>query len=460
VSDGAGEKSSALFYFGGVLSTVFDAVTKAVEAHKKKDFDTALNIYNNLLGHRIYDPYLCHAAGTLFIDMNMNGIAMQLLTRCVETSPENAPWLAEAYTNMGVALRAEAHEMEAAACYRRSLEIEPTNVSVWGNYAGCHVNFGTPEKCVQIAEQGLLLDKNNVHCRHHKALGLLEMGKYESGFRMYEARLELPQFHHRNFAGERWYGKKVSGTLVIHGEQGLGDEVMFCSLVDRAKKLCDRLVIECNYKLIPLFERSFGVKCYGDPEEIKKHETVSAWCPMGSLPFVFGVKSPVKHHGFLKTNPEFDKKYQKREDFRIGVTWRGGLKGTHAHLRNFPIKTWKEFVRPEWYSLQYGDIGSEIEQLGIKDPGWGGDMDEFASLVKSCDLIITVCNTTVHFAGALNKPCWVLVPSKPAWRYGIAGERMLFYPSVRMFRQADGEDWSEVLKRVSAELERFKEKAA
>lgn len=442
------------------MSTLQDALKQAVEAHQKKDFDGAMKIYNSLLALKIYDPYLCHAAGTLFVDLGLNGIAIQMLTRCVETSPDGAPWLAESYTNLGVALRNEAHEMEAAACYRRSLELQPRDAAVWGNYAGCYVNYGNPEKAIQLAEQGLTVDSNHVQCRHHKALALLELGKYEAGFRTYEARLDLPEFHQRGFSGEKWSGNKVRGTLVIHGEQGLGDEVMFCSLIERAKKLCDRLVIECNQKLVSLFERSFGVKCYATPDEIKAQEKVDYWCPMGSLPFVFGLKSPIHHSGYLKTDPELDKKYQKREDFRVGVTWRGGMKKTHNHLRNFSIKAWKGFVRPEWYSLQYGNISHEITQLGIKDSGWGGGMDEFASLVKSCDLIITVCNTTVHFAGALNKPCWVLVPSKPAWRYGVSGDRMLFYPSVRMFRQAEGEDWSEVLKRVSADLERLGEKAA
>jgi tetratricopeptide (TPR) repeat protein len=431
------------------MSTIKDVVVAGIEAHKRKDFDTALRIYDQVLGLKIYDPYLCHALGTLFLDMDLLGVSIQFLTRSVETSPEDAPWLAESYVNLGVALRNSAHEMEAAACYRRSLELDATNTATWANYAGCYINYGQPEKAVQFAERALEIDPNNVHARHHKALALMELGKYDAGFRAYEARLNLPEFHKRNYDGKRWLGGKVSGTLVIHGEQGLGDEVMFCSLIPQVKKLCDRLVIECNEKLVPLFERSFGVKCYGDSEDIKKNEKVDHWCPMGSLPYIFRVRNPQEHQGYLKTDPALDEKYKKTEKFRVGVTWRGGSKKTHDHLRNFSLKRWKEFVRPEWVSLQYGKVKQEVEFLGLQDPGWGGDMDEFASLVKSCDLVITVCNTTVHFAGALNVPCWVMVPSKPAWRYGLTGKRMLFYPSVTMYRQADGEDWSEVMKRIT-----------
>lgn len=437
------------------MPTYQDAIKHAVEAHKKKDFDTAMKIYNELLAMKIYDPWLCHAAGTLFSDLGFNGLAIQLLTRAVETTPEGSPWLHETYANLGVALRSESHEIEAGACYRRSLEMNVKNPDVWSNWAGCYVNYGHPLQCIQYAEQGLAIDPNHVQCRHHKALAQLELGQYEEGFKGYEARYELPEFHGRGYSGKRWMGERVEGTLVIHGEQGKGDEVMFCSLVERCKPLCERLVIECHESLIPLFERSFGVKCYGDHEQIKKNEEVKAWCAMGSLPFIFKVTSPISHSGYLKTDPELDRKFQKKENFRVGVSWRGGMKKTHAHLRNFSLKTWKDFVKPKWYSLQYGDVSKEIEKLGIKDPGWKGDMDEFASLVKSCDLVITVCNTTVHFAGALNVPCWVLVPNKPAWRYGITGDRMLFYPSTRLYRQGKDEDWSEVLKRVEADYRQF-----
>lgn len=433
--------------------SIKDAVIQAIEMHKAGDFDRALKIYDEILSLKIYDPYLCHAMGTLFLDLNLLGVSTQLLTRSVETSPEDAPWLAESYVNLGVALRNSAHEMEAAACYRRALEIDPGNTATWANFSGCYINYGQPEKAIQYADKAIEIDPKNPFARHHRALALMEMGKYDAGFRAYEARLNLPEFHNRGFDGKRWLGGKVSGTLVIHGEQGLGDEVMFCSLIPKAKALCDRLVIECNEKLVTLFERSFGVKCYATPDEIKANEKVDHWCPMGSLPYVFRVRSPQEHSGYLKTDPELDAKYQKKEKFRVGVTWRGGTKKTHNQLRDFSIKVWKDFVRPEWVSLQYGRVKHEIEFLGLQDSGWEGNMDEFASLVKSCDLIITVCNTTVHFAGALNVPCWVMVPSKPAWRYGLTGKRMLFYPSITMYRQSDGEDWKEVLKRITNDYE-------
>ena len=86
-------------------------------------------------------------------------------------------------------------------------------------------------------------------------------------------------------------------------------------------------------------------------------------------------------------------------------------------------------------------------------------MDAQIALVKACDLIISVNQTLVHVAGALAKPCWTLTPSRPAWRYGLEGSRMIWYPTVRQFRQRRVEEteepWQEVIARIEPELKGF-----
>lgn len=442
---------------GGNLGPIFlglkEIVLSGIKKHQQGDVNGALKVYDAVLGRVITEPYVLHCVGTVFVDMQLFGIAAQILMRCIETSPHHADWIPETYMNLGVALRNEAHEEEAKACYRRFLELRPNDPIGWANLSGVYINYGDPEKAILYADKALSIDPKNRQARHHRALALLEMEKYEAGFKQYEARLELPEFHRRNYDGPMWDGKKV-GTLVIHGEQGLGDEVMFCSLIPRVKELAERAVVECNHKLITLFERSFGVKCYPSEEEIKKNEKGDAWIPMGSLPRVMGIKAPIQHSGFLK--PPASK--FKGEGFRIGLSWRGGTKKTHENLRNFDCGEWKKLIDPDfkWVSVQYGNCKAEREELGLIDPEWSGDMDEFAALIDSCDHIITICNTTVHFAGALNKPCWVLVPNKPAWRYGTVSDRMLFYPSVKMYRQGKEESWGSVIERVKTDLQRLK----
>ena len=80
------------------------------------------------------------------------------------------------------------------------------------------------------------------------------------------------------------------------------------------------------------------------------------------------------------------------------------------------------------------------------------DIDEFAALISALDQVVTVCNTTVHYAGALGKPVWVMAPMVPEWRYGLRSERMPWYPSSRMYRQTTIGDWDGLVTRVRQDL--------
>ena len=80
------------------------------------------------------------------------------------------------------------------------------------------------------------------------------------------------------------------------------------------------------------------------------------------------------------------------------------------------------------------------------------DLDLAAAQISAMDVVIATSNTTVHIAGALGQEAWVMVPRVPEWRWGISGERVPWYPSVRIFRQPKVNDWSGVMTKVSDAL--------
>jgi hypothetical protein len=106
-------------------------------------------------------------------------------------------------------------------------------------------------------------------------------------------------------------------------------------------------------------------------------------------------------------------------------------------------------------SLQYGDCAAEIaafaDKSGIALPHWQeaiDDYDETAALVTALDQVVSVCTSVIHLGGSLGRPVWVMVPAIPEWRYGFAGERLPWYPTVRLFRQARTGDWDPLIARV------------
>ncbi len=113
-------------------------------------------------------------------------------------------------------------------------------------------------------------------------------------------------------------------------------------------------------------------------------------------------------------------------------------------------------------NLQYGDCRNDLseiqEQYGITVHDWPDsdplhDLDGFAAKIAALDLVISVDNSTVHLAGALGRPVWVLQPYSADWRWGVAQAGSLWYPSLKNFHQPNPADWKTVLETVQTELD-------
>ena len=144
------------------------------------------------------------------------------------------------------------------------------------------------------------------------------------------------------------------------------------------------------------------------------------------------------------------------------MSWRGGTRGTRRTFRSLGLIDLLPILRIpglRFVSLQYGDCAEDLERLrreaGIEVVHWPeaiADYEETAALCVALDLTVSVCTSVIHLNGALGRPVWVMVPAVPEWRYGVAGDTMPWYPSVRLIRQAARGDWSEVFERVASDL--------
>jgi ADP-heptose:LPS heptosyltransferase len=148
-------------------------------------------------------------------------------------------------------------------------------------------------------------------------------------------------------------------------------------------------------------------------------------------------------------------------ELKVGISWRGGTDRTDRALRSIPLAQWRPILAVHgatFVSLQYGDVREEVAAL--RDQGapivhWQepvDDLDECAALLCELDLVISVTTTLIHLGGALARPVSVLVPARAGWRYLRSGERMPWYPSVRLLRQERPGDWAALIERVAAEL--------
>ena len=111
-----------------------------------------------------------------------------------------------------------------------------------------------------------------------------------------------------------------------------------------------------------------------------------------------------------------------------------------------------------FHSLQVGPRADDIAATGCAGliRAHAPDLQDFAdtaALVSALDLVISVDTSVCHLAGALGKPCWVVIPYTPDWRWLMQREDSPWYPSLRLFRQERFGDWPGVFECLSQALE-------
>lgn len=346
--------------------------------------------------------------------------------------------------------------------------------------------LGQLDEGIRAYERVLEQDAGNWACRWNIALNLLLMGDFHRGWPAYEVRWESPNARQRTFNFPQWKGESLSGgVLLIYGEQGLGDELMFASCIEQAQQRCAQIVLECDVRLAGLFARSFPsatVIGRSDPHgaiAIPPSLGITHQVALGSLPGFFRKTRSAfpSHRGYIKANAERSEfwRYRLEGDLgtvpRVGLSWRGGSDNTRRNLRSLDLAALGVLLQIDnarFVSLQYGS-GIDTEIAGLDGdlcrrlrhyPEAIANYDETAALVSNLDLVISVQTSVVHLAGALGRTVWVMVPFSPEWRYGHDGTDMPWYPSARLYRQPQPLDWHSVITQVAMDLRAWIERTS
>lgn len=379
---------------------------------------------------------------------------------------------------LGLILARELGQLgEGERLLRQALDSDPLWQVALSNLGWILLEKGDYDEGLQLLDAVLTRNPNDHETRLMRAYMHLKRGEFGMGWRDFEAR------HHSSFAVARpyrfaqWDGTPISGkTLLVYGEQGLGDQIMFASCFGEALARAEDCIIECNPKLVALFARSFpsarvqaSVPAGEEPAWLAQAGPIDWQIPMGRLPGFWRRRwEEFPHHtGYLRAAPERVAYWRARLDAlgpgpKIGLSWRGGVAATRRHLRSIALDEFLPLLRlpAKFVSLQYGDCANDLNTLrrahGVSLPHWQDaleDYDETAALVCALDLVISVCTAVIHLTGALGKPVWVLVPAVAEWRYLDRGEALPWYPSARLYRQAHTTSgWESAINRVMQQL--------
>ena len=357
---------------------------------------------------------------------------------------------------------------KAEALFLRALELRPDLVEAQANLGLALQEQGRFDEALAHYERMIPDHPDELEFRWNRGIANLISGNFATGWEDYELRKARPDAGgvHESFKLPKWDGAPLTNrAILVYGEQGLGDEIMFASCLPDVIAQARWCVVECDARLEKLYRRSFPAARI----EPRARDRVRDWrtdcpelelqCAVGSLPrFMRRRQSDFPDHkGYLRADPVAVERWRAHlrrfgTSHNVGISWRGGSLRTRSVLRSLPTAQLAALIDDldaTFVVLQRDLAAEERAMLELRSnvyiPDGVGDPDELAALISALDLTISVPSTTVHLTGALGRPLWVLLNYSPEWRYLWQGEIMPWYPSARLFRQPKPGDWPSVI---------------
>ena len=397
------------------------------------------------------------------------------------------------WNTLATVLSEDGRVEEGLVFYEEALRIDPGFARAWHNFGYSYVHLGRCEESLAAYNSALALSTNHherIEALHSRSICLMAMGKLEEGFREYEVRnhREFRTFVLHHTKAPRWNGEPLEGKrMLLVGEQGLGDEVMFANVIpDIARQVSEtgKLQIAVDSRLIPIFRRSFPLADIGRYEHRKVEGMEVRICPWaltdGGPDYYASFGTPLQI--LRKTLSDFPKqKYldadaARTAEFRarlsalgpgpyVGICWRSMVLGAKRRKYFGAIEGWGPILSTPgviFVNLQYGEVSAELdiarEKFGVTihnfaDLNLKDDLDGAAALTSACDLVLSAPTAAAAMAGALGKEVWFLVAA-PVWPQ-LGTDRYPWYAKSRVISCEKFADWDTLMPKVREELARF-----
>ncbi len=430
-----------------------------------KEFDQAIQSYQNAL--RIHPNYK--------ESFNNCGVAHKELKQypeaeaCYIKALAIDPQFAAAYCNQGILQTTTGQYQKAITSFDAAIQIQPA-------YAEAYNNRGTAFQELMQLDQALLnyqkaidLSPNYADAHYNKAYVLLQQKKFAEGLAEHEWRKELPTYlKYRPLIQKPLWQADVSlegKTILVFCEQGLGDTTQFSRFVEPLSKLAAKVIFAVPKPLLSLLAPPNERVTIVDEKQLPTD--FDYYCPLLSLPHCLRVDvegiSSAKPSLTLDGNKVDQWQAHlgpKKQSLRVGITWSGNPDFKKDHLRSFLLKDFlkclpeqgieylslQQVIRPRDQDLANQCTNIQFVQKEIKD------FSDTAALIQCVDLVVTSCTSIAHLAGSLGKPCWVIIPFAPDWKWFTDSASSPWYPSVKLFRQTKPGDWDSALSAVRHDL--------
>ncbi|WP_353571471.1 tetratricopeptide repeat protein [Candidatus Albibeggiatoa sp. nov. BB20] len=427
----------------------------------------AIECYKTILKKQPKHIAALNNIGNAYSDLGEFKQAIKVYEKILKIQPD----LAEAYTNLGLIYK-ERHELDKAKkCYKKALKLKPNIPEAHHNLNNVYVSLGKLNKALECCEKSIALNDKYAAGHVGKSQVLLTMGRFESEtWREYlwrtgclETELalspitELPQ----DLTGK---------TILVHQEQGLGDELFFLRFVSLLKQRGARVLYRAGSKLTTILRR-VGLIDEVLPEYIKPLPQTDYQVLVADLPLLLGIQNADQLPEALALNPLAEQLSLMQQQLAklgkppyIGITWQAGtqqigrakklFKQIEPALLGETLRAKKGTYLILQRNPKMQDIESFSQALGqpAHDMSWyNDDLEGMLALLSLLDDYVGVSNTNMHLLAGLDKSAQVLVPFPPEWRWQSQGQTPWF-KDFSVYRQAQDLSWDDALKAFLKDL--------
>ena len=440
----------------GKVGAAIDSYEQAIKI--KPDYAEA---YNNM--------------GLALQDMGELDAAIDSCEQAIKIKPSYA----EAYSNMGLALQDKGELDTAMDSYEQAIKIKPDFAEAYSNMGNALQGKGKLDAAIESYKQALKIKPDFAEAHHNLGFVLLNTGRLKEGLDEHEWRWESQRFsaQRRHFTQPLWDGNaSLKGQrILIWGEQGPGDVVMWSSCLPFVALQAEKCILECQEKLVPLLTRSFpNVEVKVENKSLDtKRDDFDFHLPIGSLfrHFIPEISKETKPDAFLIPDLSRVNFWKERLNLLgkgpfVGISWKSPFM-TPARLPNYTqISDWAPVLtlpNVTFINLQCSDFGDDLasilDEFGVTvhnfdDLDHYNDLDDVAALSAALDIAVSVSTAVSTIAAGVGTPTKML-----HWRQSSWNNILLTPPGpfVDVFERNTWEPWDNVFHSVAKDIADFQD---
>ncbi len=432
--------------------------------------DAAERMIGHVLAALPNQPEALHTKGLIHFRRNRIAEAADLMERSIALGSGKAPH----YRNLSEVYRLQCRLDEAVAAGRRAITLDPADPLGPFNLAMVLFDRMEVDACIAAARHAVDLRPNLPQAHMKLGQALLLKGDFGPGLEHYEWRYQIPGAQPLMPKSEQpqWDGRTLGPgqPLLLVGDQGFGDVIMFARYVDWARARAAEVILACSAEVEPTLARMFpGLRLVTRWDRIGPF---ACYSPFSGLPRLHGTRlDTIPSPGpYLTADPARAALWRDRlaarvssGHKRVAIAWAGRPTHNNDINRTITLDTLAPLfgiAGVTFVSVQKGPTAAQTALYQGRAPLLNldpeiQDFEDTAAILENVDLLVSVDTSVVHFAGAMGRPVWSMIPFAPDWRWLAEREDSPWYASLRLFRHSAPRRWDLLVPRVAEALRAF-----